>query len=223
MSLGQQIIDTIKNRQDRKRKEQTGAEGQFWRDGGNNLLYDLPVTTSSLVIDAGGYEGEWSAEMISRYGCSSQIFEPAPEFFKHCQTRFERNKLVRVHQAALGGSDRKTTFSLLDNGTSAYRGGKVDQSFEADVIDISRIFAEVKTRIACLKLNIEGGEYEVLDRLLETNNIARCDSLLIQFHRQPQGYASRYESIEKCLRQTHTRVWSYEMVWEKWIQKGMQP
>ena len=89
MSLGQKIIDVIESRRDRQRKSQPGAVGQFWRDGGNALLYDLPVTTGSLVIDAGGYEGEWSAGMISRYGCRSQVFEPVPAFFEHCQTYFK--------------------------------------------------------------------------------------------------------------------------------------
>lgn len=219
MSLGQKIIDVIERRRDRQRKSQPGAVGQFWCDGGNTLLYDLPVTTGSLVIDAGGYEGEWSAGMISRYGCRSKVFEPVPEFFEHCQTYFKNNTLVQIHKAALGGSDRKTTFNLLDDGTSEYRGDNNAQHIESDVIDIARIFAEAGTRFACFKLNIEGGEYEVLERMLETNNVALCDSLLIQFHRQPEGHEARYKNIVAALHKTHNQSWCYEMVWEKWVRK----
>ena len=222
MSLGQKIIDVIESRRDRQRKSQPGAVGQFWRDGGSQLLYDMPVTTGSLVIDAGGYEGEWTAGMISRYGCKSQLFEPVPAFYVHCQTYFKNNTLVQIHKAALGGSDRKTTFSLLDNGTSEYRGDKNAQHFEADVSDVAKIFAEVGTRVACFKLNIEGGEYEVLERMLETNNVALCDSLLIQFHRQPEGYETRYKNIVAALHKTHAQSWCYEMVWEKWVRKEEQ-
>ncbi len=39
MSLGQELIDAIEKRRDRQRKNQPGAVGQFWRDGGNQLLY----------------------------------------------------------------------------------------------------------------------------------------------------------------------------------------
>jgi FkbM family methyltransferase len=222
MSLGQKIIDIIESRRDRQRKSQPGAVGQFWRDGGNTLLYDLPVTTGSLVIDAGGYEGEWSAGMISRYGCRSQVFEPVPAFFEHCQNHFKNNNLVQIHKAALGGSDRKTTLNVLDNGTSEYRVGNNAQYIEADVIDVTRIFSEVGTRVACFKLNIEGGEYEVLERMLETNNIALCDSLLIQFHRQPEGYEARYKNIVAALHKTHTQSWCYEMVWDKWVRMDGQ-
>lgn len=222
MSLGQTIIDTIERHRDSQRKKQPGAVGQFWRDGGSKLIYDLPVETGALIIDAGGYQGDWSAGMISRYGCRSQIFEPVPEFFEHCQTYFINNTLVQVTKAALGGSDRKTTFNLLDNGTSEYRNDNHALSFESDVIDIAKIFADTSTRVACLKLNIEGGEYEVLERMIETNHFSQCDSLLIQFHRQPDGYEARYKSIIAALHNTHTQSWCYEMVWEKWVRNGSQ-
>jgi FkbM family methyltransferase len=222
MSLGQKIIDAIEKRRDRQRKNQLGAVGQFWRDGGNQLLYDLPVKTGSLVIDAGGYEGEWSAGMTSRYGCRSQVFEPVPAFYERCQLYFRNNSFVQIHKAALGGSSRKTTFNLFDNGTSEYRGGDGVQHIEADVIDVAKIFTEAGTRVACFKLNIEGGEYEVLERMLETNVIILCDSLLIQFHRQPDGFEARYNKIVAALRETHTQSWCYEMIWEMWLHKDGQ-
>lgn len=220
MSLSQKLIDFIERRRDRHRKRMPGAFGNFWSDGGVSLLYDLPVKTGGLIIDAGGYEGEWSAGMVSRYGCRSIIFEPVPAFFEHCEKYFINNGLVRVNKAAVGGSDRKAIFNVLDNGTSEYRGSNQAQRIESNVIDISRILAEIGTHIDCLKLNIEGGEYEVLERMLETNSIHLCDSFLIQFHRQPDGYESRYEKIVEALRRTHDQCWCYNMVWEKWVRKS---
>lgn len=221
MSISQKIIDAIEYHRDKQRKCSPGAVGRFWRDGGNELLYDLPVPTGGLIIDAGGYKGEWTSKMISRYGCRSQIFEPVPEFFEHCRNYFENNKMVQVQKAALGGANRKTTFSLLDNGTSEHRGNGSEHHFQADVIDVAQIFSEAGSRVACLKLNIEGGEYEVLERMVEINNIAACDSLLIQFHRQPDGYEARYQNIVAALHKTHIQSWCYEMVWEKWMHKDL--
>lgn len=142
-------------------------------------------------------------------------------FFQYCQEYFEKNTLVEVRKAALGGEDRKAVFGFFDNGTSEHVVGD-SQCFEADVIDVARVFGEIGTSIACLKLNIEGGEYEVLERLLETNHIVLCDSLLIQFHRQPAGYRESYENIVAALQKTHVQVWCYEMVWEKWVRKDIQ-
>lgn len=220
MSFGEKIVEAVERRRDRKRKSQPGPTGQFWRNGGKQLLYDLPVTTGSLVIDVGGYEGEWTAGMISRYGCRSQLYEPAPAFANICKEYFLKNDLVQVHKAALGGSDRQGLFSLLDNGTSEFGDTDVTSYVEADVVDVARIFSDLAgARVACVKLNIEGGEYEVLERMLETNNVVLCDSLLIQFHRKPDGYKVRYKKIVAGLQKTHTRSWCYEMVWEKWMIK----
>jgi FkbM family methyltransferase len=221
MSLGESIIQAIEKRRDRKIKNQAGAIGQFWRDGGNQLLFDLPVPTGSLIIDVGGYKGEWTAGMISRYGCKSEIFEPIPEFATHCVDFFKRNRLVQVHQTALGGSDRETTYYLLDSGTSEFKSGSSTQSIDARVSDVARVFnIDLEgQQVACLGLNIEGGEYEVLERMIEAEIIERCDCFLIQFHRQHEGYQDRYHKIVRELSRTHTQSWCYEMVWEKWVVK----
>jgi FkbM family methyltransferase len=221
MSLGESIIQAIVKRRDRKIKGQAGAIGQFWRDGGNQLLFDLPVSTGRLIIDAGGYKGEWTAGMISRYGCKSEIFEPIPEFATHCVDFFKRNMLVQVHQAAFGGSDRKTTFNLLDSGTSEFKSGSSIKSIDASVSDVARVFKNdlEGQQVACLGLNIEGGEYEVLERMIEAEITEQCDCFLIQFHRQPEGYQERYRKIVRELSITHTQSWCYEMVWEKWVIK----
>ena len=221
MSLGQKIIDTIENHRDRQLKSQLGAVGKFWRDGGNSLLLDMPVTTGSYVIDGGGYQGEWTSGMITRYGCKSQVFEPVPAFAESCKTCFKHNSLVQIHQVALGCADRKIALNFFENGTSEFRfNASPDQQIDADVVDIARIFDYIAGRVACLKLNIEGGEYDVLERMLQTHNVDLCDSLLIQFHRQPEGYEERYKNIITALHNTHIHSWCYEMVWEKWVRKG---
>jgi FkbM family methyltransferase len=220
INLGQKIIDAIENRRDRKRKSQAGSIGDFWRSGGNDLLYsDLPVTTGSLIIDAGAYRGEWSSGMIARYGCQAILFEPVPVFFQQLQAYFKHNSLVKIHNSAVGGKDRQSLFSLLDNGTSEYGNGKTVENFSANVLDIDKVFKQNidNQRVACMKLNIEGGEYEVLERMIEAKLVTSCDSFLIQFHRQPQGYEKRYKFIVSELEKTHVQKWVYDFVWELWI------
>ena len=159
--------------------------------------------------------------MIARYGCRSEVFEPVPSYADHCKRLFGRNTLVRVHAAALGGSSRITKFSFAANGTSEFRTMEDSDIVEAPVVDVSQIFEQLgEETVACLKLNIEGGEYEVLDRLLDTNQIIRCKSLLIQFHHQPEGWEQRRKDIEARLHGTHAREWCYPMVWEKWVRQN---
>lgn len=218
MGLGERIVNAIEAFRDQKRKNTPGPHGDFYRNGGNELLYEVPVSTGSLVIDAGGYEGEWSTTMIARYGCRSEIFEPVPSYADHCKRLFGKNTLVHVHAAALGGSLRVTKFSIAANGTSEFRTTEGTDSVEAQVVDVSQVFNQLGDEsVACLKLNIEGGEYEVLERLLETNQIIRCKSLLIQFHYQPEDWERRRKAIEARLQRTHVQEWCYPMVWEKWV------
>jgi len=209
------------------RSNAPGPNGDFWRAGGNRLLYEnFPISQHHTVIDAGGYHGDWTAEMLTRYGCHSALFEPVPAFAEQCRVRYQHNARVRVHQAALGGSNRTTQFSLAENGTSDYRGPADATQFKARVQAISDVLSTLDGAqciqpgagaVGVLKLNIEGGEYEVLESLLATGDITRMRCLLIQFHRQPPGYEPRYTEITRRLAKTHRCVFAYPFVWERWI------
>jgi FkbM family methyltransferase len=138
--LGSRIIAAIQARAKRKRLTTPGPAGNFYRAGGNDLLYaDLPVGQDDLVIDAGGYQGEWTAGMLARYGCHSELFEPVPAFAQQCRVRYQHNARVCVHQAVLGASTRTTSFSLADNSTSEFRGATGTEGFEARVDAISEL------------------------------------------------------------------------------------
>jgi FkbM family methyltransferase len=219
MTIGEYVISLIKRRRDEKQKNLPGPHGDFYRNGGIELLYDLPVNTGSLVIDVGGYAGIWSSTMIARYGCRSEIFEPFPAYFNNCKRIFQKNELVRVHDVALGGSERNAEFIFTADGTSEFiKKHSKSEIIKVKVIDVSKFFDHLSEEsISCMKLNIEGGEYEVLERLISSNQVGLCKSFLIQFHSQPNGWQERLKVIETSLKKTHTRVWCYPMVWEKWV------
>jgi FkbM family methyltransferase len=224
--LGIRIVSAIRVRQTRKRLRQPGPLGDFYRAGGNALLYTgLPLNQDDRVIDAGGYHGEWTAGILTRYGCSVDLFEPTPQFVEHCNSLFAMNQRVKINAAALGAKPGKTRFALSGVGTSAYAVKKQEQTFEAEVDGINTYFQQLVAdgllqeepgAIGCMKLNIEGGEYEVLESLLSSNTIDRYRSLLIQFHRQPENYHERYEQIVDQMSKTHTRQWCFPFVWERW-------
>src|SRR5690242_18771033 len=117
MGLGEKTVAAIEAFRRRRLLALSGPLGDYYRNGGNDLLYDLPVATGELIIDGGGYEGAWSARMISLYGCRSLIFEPIPTFAVACASLFARNDLVEVRRAALGGSTRTATFPLEHDGS----------------------------------------------------------------------------------------------------------
>jgi hypothetical protein len=75
------------------------------------------------------------------------------------------------------------------------------------MVDVSEVLRELRQHyklpdeggaIGCLKLNIEGGEYEVLEALINRGEIGSFRCLLIQFHRQPVGFLRRHRRSPKA-------------------------
>jgi FkbM family methyltransferase len=218
MGLHTTLIRMLQARQDRKRQARNGPIGDFYRAGGNELLHVLPVTTDDVVIDAGGFKGDWTAAMLVRFGCRVELFEPIPAFAEECRARFAKNDRVAVHEAALGGSERTARFAIDAAASSAFT-GRGGGTVEARVLDVADVVDRVRAsngEVACLKLNIEGGEYEVLEQLAGCGVLASCRSVLVQFHAQPEGWEGRLFQVRGELGIVHRRTWQFPMVWELW-------
>jgi FkbM family methyltransferase len=200
--------------------------GEFYQNGGNSQLYEgLPLNGKSLVLDIGGYHGDWTKNIMARYACCSDIFEPVPAFAHECIRFFKHNNKVRVWEAGLGSSNKTCAYNLSEVATSSFGDVGSAKCFEARVIGVGgymeTLMAEAGISnptgaIGCAKINVEGAEYEILETLLATNHIYKIHTLLVQFHRQPIGYQQRYNAIIEKLSQTHQRRWCYHMVWERW-------
>lgn len=221
MSILQAILNKIDNWRNSKLLRQPGDLGKFWRNGGNNLLFEnLPVSTNGIVIDAGAFKGEWTNGIITRYGCKIIMFEPVPSLFFPLHSFYKKNSNVNVINAALGSKNLFLPISINNDSSSLFKKFNDQNTIDIQVLDISKfIFDNNIKELSCLKLNIEGGEYEVLERLIETDLIKICKSILVQFHKQPDDYLSRMIKIEKSLSKTHKLVWKYSFVWELWILK----
>ena len=64
-------------------------------------------------------------------------------------------------------------------------------------------------------INIEGGEYRLLPRMLDTGIVNLCQHLQIQFHNYPNCIKLR-DDIRRKLMLTHTEIFNYPFVWESW-------
>lgn len=201
----------------------------FLKHGGNNLLYDdLALDLNDIVIDAGAFEGSWSSTIYLRYGCKLEMFEPVPEFVESCNSIFKQNRSVCIHQAALTAISREAEFVISGNGTSEFGSREdcntvvtkcISASHFIDSLISNNKIKNTAGSIGVLKLNIEGGEYEVLESLIHLNKISYIRCLLIQFHDKAPSWDTRYSKITKDLERTHICVWNYEMVWGKWVLK----
>ena len=67
-----------------------------------------------------------------------------------------------------------------------------------------------------LKLNIEGGEYAVLNRLIFSGDINKINNIQVQFHKIKKSSSEDRLNIVRSPRKTHTRSWYFPWVWENW-------
>src|SRR5690606_13786512 len=85
------------------------------------MRFDYPLGSDSLVMDLGGYEGQWASDIYARYRCRVLVFEPVKAFASQITDRFARNDDVEVFDYGLGASTRTETIHLRGASSSTYR------------------------------------------------------------------------------------------------------
>lgn len=171
------------------------------------------LNQNSLVVDLGGYKGEWAQKIFDRYDCSIEIYEPAPEFAHEARKRFEKhlNSKITVIECAIGSSNDRANLIMDGLATSIQK----NATGQTQVLAVENIFSDRKVDL--LKMNIEGAEYEVFESLFSCNAIANIDSIFVQFHPVDDTSIDKYDSIVERLSVTHTCAFRYPFIWEKWI------
>ena len=67
-----------------------------------------------------------------------------------------------------------------------------------------------------MKINVEGCEYEILNRLISTGLISIIDNIQVQFHNFVEDSKSLKDKISRDLIKTHRLTYQYEFIWENW-------
>lgn len=183
------------------------------------LRYDYPeLTHESLVVDAGGYEGNWAAEIHRKYGCKIIIFEPVKRFFQNIAARFADNLDIGVEHSGLGGKEdgagRFVTFHIQNDSTGQFAGSSDTE--EVELFSASYFVSGIDRDIDVLKLNVEGAEFAILWSLLDSGLIKRIKNLQVQFHAVIPNAGDHRATIQKRLAETHECVYDCPFVWEAW-------
>jgi FkbM family methyltransferase len=188
------------------------------------LDYDLQPT--SLVLDVGGFAGQWASDVYARYCCRIHVFEPVREYAAAIERRFARNPDIRVHAFGLAGTTRDETIDVQGVGSSLFaRSGR-----DAERRETVRLVAAAEflrdtgmEEVHLAKINIEGGEYELLEHLLDEGLAARFRDLQVQFHDFVPRAAERMRGIQERLASTHHLTYQAEFVWENWRRTAAAP
>jgi FkbM family methyltransferase len=187
----------------------------FKAQGDKTLRLDYNLSKESVVLDLGGYEGQWASDIFSQYCCSIHIFEPVPCFARNIQIRFRKNPKIKVHEFGLGKETLQTYIGLSNDGSSIFK--TCQNSVEIVIKCAADFFRDYEiSAIDLLKINIEGGEYDLLEHLIETEFIKNVVNLQIQFHDNVLNAETRMFAIQKNLARTHHLTYQFPFVWENW-------
>ena len=184
---------------------------RFLADKGELKRYDYDLNSESVVIDVGGYKGEFADSIFRKFECFVCIFEPV--FFNELTLKFEGIKKIFVHEFGLSNKTERRTISVNADSTSLHR--VFNENCAADFMDIVE-FMQSENAIDLIKINIEGEEYNLLERMIETGIITKFKNIQVQFHSFIPDAEKRRNKIREELSKTHSCEWEYSFIWESW-------
>ncbi len=188
--------------------------------GDQTLRLEYPLSSSSVVVDVGGFQGNWSQCIFERYGCSIHIFEPVSAYVQEITRRFEGYTKISVYPFGLAGAAEQAQIALLGDASSVLIGGQ-GQCETIELRDVAEVLAPLLSHgIDLIKINIEGGEYDLLARMIESEVVRHCRNIQVQFHSRIPGAVERRKAIQDALSSSHRLTYEYPFVWENWCLKG---
>ena len=153
---------------------------------------------NALVIDGGANLGLFSDLMLG-LGARVIAFEPNPILCKYLRCKYKLNEKDQTDSLALiskaiACEEKSCIFSMTTSGDfiSASQGGSLDVvpngerlDFDVDLInfaDYLKSLVDRGERPYLIKLDIEGTEFEVLDKLIEEDLCSHFDYLVCETH-----------------------------------------
>jgi FkbM family methyltransferase len=159
-----------------------------------------------VFIDGGGNNGNSVDFFLANYPNASEFeihsFECHPKMYE--QLKKKESDQVRTYCKALNNSEGVQTFylSVTDFGStlnSTKTTGKISEknTVQVETVDISKFIScnFIPEDFIVLKLDIEGAEYPVLSKLLETGVIKYIDVLYGEWHQHKVKNVSREEHL----------------------------
>ena len=196
---------------------------KFVEDGYNAVLFrGLDLDSNAVIFDIGGFKGEFTEEIQNISDCNIYIFEPVKEYYDLIVEQQKNNPKVHIYHFGLGGGAMNTKINIKGSGSSVFIDASNEEEYQDIKIESIVEFISSKNidKINLMKINIEGGEYELLDALVNNKEmISLVKTFLIQFHDFVPDAVVKRHTLQKKLTLTHKKVFDYPFIWEKWVVK----
>lgn len=180
-------------------------------------LSSLMLTEESKVFVVGAYEGNTVAFLDQLYKPQIYAFEPQDWAIQKLNSRFAGRPNVCVCPYGLGATTG--TRQMYEYGNDACSFVPLENSRTQGMGHIRAVYEEWPGDglhpLDLVLVNIEGGEYELLDAMFQCHITNECLNLLVQFH-QIERFSAELTTIEARLSETHDKVWNIGTSWVWW-------
>jgi FkbM family methyltransferase len=198
---------------------QTSQEKQLilWKNcnGDGSLRLEYELNPDSIVFDLGGYEGQWASDIFAKYCCTIYVFEPVNLFADRIKKRFEYNSKIKVFNIGLSNENSTKEIGIENDSSSIFK--ITNNTTNIELIEAKSFLINSNIgKIDLMKINIEGGEYDLLEHLIDSKFIVKIVNIQVQFHDFFPNAESRMLSIQENLSKTHYLTYSFPFIWENW-------
>lgn len=152
------------------------------------------LTSDDVCIDCGANVGEVS-EVLANSGAFVYCFEPDSSAFNSLKKRFVNRNNIKLFKKGVYTENKqvklyKSELSDYDNEffsqSSSICGSKVNVETskyeEIEVIDVCEFIESLNRRIYLLKMDIEGAEFDILEKLINKQLYNKIDYVLVETH-----------------------------------------
>ena len=196
-----------------------GEVARFYADNMfHGYVEGLPLTPSSTIVDLGTFKGYTTKLLSKLYGCKIYTCEPMIPFYKEAVIACSSHPNIEVLPFGLGAGPQ--TFSMDNKGdaTSMCSGTPSEHAQKCELKDFFAFLEERSiAAIDLLHVNIEGGEYDLLDYILSKGYQTSIGCLIVQFHYKSATNDAKLARYFEVLSRTHRLVYDYHYVWTKWV------
>lgn len=150
------------------------------------------VGTDDILIDCGANVGAVS-RVFAESGARVYAFEPDPWSFEQLSRNLQGFSNVTLHNSAVGTENGAIAFfrsKVFDSAPDALslassvnrRAGVAQEAIKVGVIDLVDFIDNLEGEIGILKLDIEGSEVPVLEKLFESPCLKRVRHIFAETH-----------------------------------------
>ena len=152
-------------------------------------IWPAPLTRDSVVVDAGAHRGEFSAEIMRRFGCQCHLVEANPRLVETLIV----DRAESITTAALAGRDGRGMLHLSENpeASGLFDTGLATTSVEVETISLATLMRRLGiTKIDLLKLDIEGAEFDLI-AVTPNQILQRISQIAVEFHDFKPAFRNR--------------------------------